>query len=197
MTTRAAWCAPVLGVALTALLSSSGTAKGIVNGDFEAGNTGFSSGYTDVAELCNENGLYTVGSNPATANCYGDWVSIGDHTTGGGLMMILDGSTAGGTPMWSEQIKTKPNTDYVLTFWATTVVTTDWGNAPSIQAEINGLAVGDLLQLPATYDGRWHKAVVKWNSGSSKQAAIALVDTDTASDGNDFAVDDISFKKKH
>ena len=63
----------------------------IVNGDFSAGNTGFQSQYTyNATSVVNET-VYTVGPNPADFSPY--VASFGDHTSGSGLMMIVNGGS--------------------------------------------------------------------------------------------------------
>lgn len=67
----------------------------ITNGDFEAGNTGFTSGYTPVTAIY-QNSLqpplvYAIGTSP---NLYHSaWLNFGDHTSGTGKMMIVNGTT--------------------------------------------------------------------------------------------------------
>jgi hypothetical protein len=67
----------------------------ITNGDFEAGNTGFTSGYSPVTDIY-QNSLepplvYAIGTSP---NLYHSaWLNFGDHTSGTGKMMIVNGTT--------------------------------------------------------------------------------------------------------
>src|ERR1700749_1397898 len=73
----------------------------ITNGDFSAGNTGFTSGYTYVAPTANSmypEGLYTIASDPYSVHNL--WVSI----PGGNPQLIVNGATNGSTtPVWGEQ----------------------------------------------------------------------------------------------
>jgi len=81
-------CLFLLGVGVS---PAGAAANLIINGNFSGGNSGFSSGYTYVTS-CGEYGAYMIAHSPF-AVCAG-WADIGDHTTGTGKMMIIDGSTA-------------------------------------------------------------------------------------------------------
>ena len=67
----------------------------LTNGDFEQGNNlGFSSNYTFVTPpVTTGAGQYGIGINPQPYNT--SFISMGDHTTGTGNMMIVDGTNNG------------------------------------------------------------------------------------------------------
>src|SRR4051812_24784488 len=90
----------------------------LVNSDFEAGNTGFTTGYTYNPTFIDTDGLYTVASNPA--NVFGFAGSFGDHTTGHGLMAIFNGSTTPNTVAWQETLTVTPGTIYDFSGWIAT-----------------------------------------------------------------------------
>ena len=73
----------------------------VVNGDFSAGNTGFTSGYNFVsypADMHPE-GLYTVGPNPFAV--HDSWVNLPD----GNERLIVNGATTSPLPfVWREDI---------------------------------------------------------------------------------------------
>ena len=77
--------------------------KLIINGDFEAGNTGFQTDYkyldpsqTGVWTLGPEF-MYTISTNPSQYHSY--WgPGFGDHTTGTGSMMIVNGTPTATEP---------------------------------------------------------------------------------------------------
>ena len=190
MNSRVFWIA----LAFAGLGLTSASADGIVNGDFEAGNTGFSSEYTSQSE-CGY-GSYTVGMS-SLAFCGDFAVAVGDHTTGTGSMLLADGSDVADTVLWSQTVKVTPGTVYELTFWGTSIdqdsFTTD---TPSIQVYVNGKAVGKPLQLTPHYDGKWRRGHVAFNSKTATQANIWLVDLTAEGIGNDYAIDDISLATK-
>jgi len=72
----------------------------LTNGDFEQGNNvGFSSNYTFILAPTGTTaaGQYGVGKNPQPYNTT-SFVSMGDHTTGTGNMLIVDGTNNNGNP---------------------------------------------------------------------------------------------------
>jgi hypothetical protein len=165
-------------------------ADGIVNGDFEAGNTSFSSEYASQSECAY--GAYTVGTS-SLAFCGAFAVAVGDHTTGTGSMLLVDGSDQPDTVLWSQTIKVTPGTRYQLSFWGTSIDQDSFTiDAPAIQVYVNGKAVGMPLQLTPHYDGKWRRGRVNWNARAETQATIWLADLTAEGFGNDYAVDDIS-----
>jgi hypothetical protein len=163
----------------------------IINPNFSAGNSGFASTYTLSSSLVPEN-TYTVGSNPINHHAGGS--SFGDHTTGTGLMLIVNGNTTPELTVWQQTVNVSTGTSYSLSAWAAS-----WGNdgtqhdpSPAIlQFTINGEIVGVLG--PAAADGVWTKLSTTWTSGPATTAIIRIVDLNTAQVGNDFAVDDLHF----
>lgn len=165
----------------------------VVNGDFEAGNTGFTSGYA-FGEV-RDPGTYTIGTNPFVApGAYGDWCNCGDHTTGKGNMMIVNGANSATTPIWEEVVTVKPSTDYIFSYWAAEVDHVS-RSVPRLFLRINGtiLGVNSLSKVSPDNGGKWENFTFKWNSGSSQSADLALFDQNTDTAFNDFALDDISF----
>ena len=106
----------VLALLLTAALApAAGAVDGnlVSNGDFEAGNTGFSSDYTYVATTgptaLQPPSVYAVGTNPSLY--HSSWSSFGDHTSGTGKMMIVNGTTSTSEPkalVWGQNGITLP-----------------------------------------------------------------------------------------
>jgi hypothetical protein len=97
----------------------------VPNAQFSLGNTGFSGGYTYLAPtLPNPTMMwpertYTVATDPASY--HSRWPSFGDHTTGDGGMMIVNGSPDPGITVWSVAVDVDPNTLYDVTAWAASV----------------------------------------------------------------------------
>ncbi|MGQ9789620.1 MAG: PEP-CTERM sorting domain-containing protein [Armatimonadota bacterium] len=160
----------------------------IVNGDFEAGNTGFTTDYThDSTPPMSGLGYYAIGTNPKTWNNL--WASYGDHTSGSGKMFIADGYTVGDKTVWQQTVTVASNTPYIFSYWAANPYSQ---SPPKLRAFINGVQIGD-LQLPSQ-TGQWVKFETVWNSGAATSATIRLVDLVTAGIGNDFTLDDISLQ---
>lgn len=177
---------------LTALVLPNGAPNLITNGDFEGGNTGFTTQYNYVANqgpmaLWNE-GRYTVGRNPK--NYHQNFKPCNDHTSGTGRMMILNGSNSLSI-IWCQTINVNPNTYYVFDAWASSVENT---SPAELQFSINGNLIGNILNL-STNTCVWENFNALWYSGSSTSVNICITNQNTEPSGNDFALDDISFSE--
>jgi len=165
----------------------------VINGDFENGNTGFTAGYI-FGDVSNP-GFFTVGANPSTATgAFGDWCNCGDHTSGTGKMMIVNGATDPSMAVWQETVTVTPSTNYTFSYWGAEV-DHDSSSLPHLSLKINGSVIGSSTfpEYPPDNGGQWQNYKFAWNSGSSRSAALALFDLNTDSSWNDFALDDISF----
>jgi hypothetical protein len=159
----------------------------VVNGDFEAGNSGFTSGYDyDHGDL-GPAGKYDVINNPRTDHPL--FAVMGDHTSGAGLMMVINGADIPDVNVWEETtIPVTPHTTYVFSAWVASVY---YSNPAQLNLDINGSQVGATFDAPGVA-GVWQQVSMTWNSGSATTADLALVNQNTSPDGNDFALDDIS-----
>jgi len=165
----------------------------VINGDFENGNTGFTTGYS-IGDVSNPGG-YAIGTNPSTApGAFGDWCNCGDHTSGTGKMMIVNGATDASLPVWEETVAVTPSTNYIFSYWGAEV-DHDSSSLPHLSLKINGSVIGSntFPEYPPDNGGKWQNYKFTWNSGSSKSAVLALFDLNSDASWNDFALDDISF----
>lgn len=168
----------------------------VVNGDFSAGNTGFGSSYTFVTgpgSLFPE-GTYAITPDPNDEHPLA--YSFYDHTTGlsTGRMMAVNGAS---TPVnvWCQTISVSPNTYYDFAAWFSNWSSDTITNLPLIHFEVNGVALGSgSFTFPGT-PGLWTQFSATWNSGASTSATICITDLQTALGGNDFAIDDVTFKQ--
>jgi len=161
----------------------------VENGDFEAGNVGFVSQYTYAPVNLNQ-AEYFVGVNPQAWN--GALGVFGDHTTGNGNMLLVNGAPVPNTSVWCKTVSVSPNTDYAFSAWIQNVNT--WGlnsNPPVLQFSINGILLGNPFNT-TTIAGIWQQFYDTWNSGPNTSASICIVNQNTIAAGNDFAIDDIS-----
>ena len=90
------------------------------NGNFSSGNSGFLTNYTyNPTSIWNE-GTYAVGPNPnAVHPNFGSW---GDHTTGSGNYMLVNGSTGGNKILWRQTINFPPGIQVTVKWWMLTFV---------------------------------------------------------------------------
>ncbi len=181
----------------------------VLNGDFEAGNTSFASGYgfrpswtypalattSTNSSLWDEN-YYGIGANARYyhTNFWGHQ----DHTSGDGYFMIVNGNLNAGTPIWEETVNVLPNTNYYFSAWSMSLNSV--GNDAVLQFEVNGVLVGTQARLDPGVSNDSNNGWVRfysdplWNSGSiSGQITIRIRNVEPAASGNDFALDDISF----
>ncbi len=191
---------PITKATVTAPIEYILTARGlstinlITNGNFEAGKTGF---YTDYivgtvpcygAGYLDCEGTYDVINNPQLGHTA--WAACGDHTSGGGLMMVINGAAAFQN-VWCQNVPVLPDMDYVFTTWITSV----HSSSPAIlQFSINGSNIGPNFTSSGSVC-TWEKYEMIWNSGSNTSADICILNENTATGGNDFAIDDIGFRK--
>jgi hypothetical protein len=108
---------PVCFLALTLFalsLANALSANLAVNGDFESGNFGFTTSYLFKPGDPDPEGVYDIATNPAAEHPFG--VNYGDHTTGSGSIMIVNGSPAADTLVWAEAISVNPSSQYVYSF---------------------------------------------------------------------------------
>jgi gliding motility-associated-like protein len=161
----------------------------IVNGDFTGGNSGFS---TDYQYLTNA-GLNGVQKAYGIVTAANSWFQFFPACTSsapsGGNMMVIDGSTTNGgnDKVWGQTVTVTPNTNYTFSYWMQTVATPNLAN---IEVLINGSSIG-ISTAPAT-NCLAAQYSYTWNSGPSTTAQIAMYDRATASNGNDFSIDDLS-----
>jgi gliding motility-associated-like protein len=188
---------PIASVANTSMLYTLTieavlAANSVLNGDFESGNVDFSSSYTYVAPAPNvlyPEGLYTITTNPH--NVHDGFASFGDHTTGNGNMMVVNGASSP-INVWCQTFAVQPNTNYDLSAWGANCSAS--GNPAQLQFEINNVLFGSPLQLPLT-TGLWTEFFATWYSGANTSVDICIYDAQTAAGGNDFAIDDIKFQE--
>ncbi|HEX2616055.1 MAG TPA: hypothetical protein VHL57_00865, partial [Flavobacteriales bacterium] len=168
-----------------------GTSNLVVNGDFSTGYAGFTSDYTvgtgGAWGPVSLEATYAVTTDPFLA--HSNFASCGDHTTGTGQMMVVNGAQTPDLSIWCQTVAVQPNTDYAFSAWIASAVSED----PAILAfNINGSDVG--APLTATYlTCDWQQFYAVWNSGPNTSVTLCLTNQNVAPSGNDFLLDDISF----
>lgn len=163
----------------------------VVNGDFSTGATGFTSdyvpGFGGTYGLLSAAGTYAVSTNPQLTHV--NFQSFGDHTTGNGNMLVVNGADVLGQNVWCQTVAVTPNTDYAFSAWLASAVS---GSPAELVFTINGATIGTPLLAPwAT--GQWVNFYSVWNSGANTSATICITNQNSQDSGNDFALDDISF----
>ena len=163
----------------------------VVNGNFNAGATGFTSDYVPgtggTYGLLSNAGTYATSTSPQLTHV--NFASFGDHTTGFGNMLVVNGAQFPGQNIWCETVAVTPNTDYAFSAWLASAVSE---SPAQLVFTINGITIGDPLMAPFP-TGQWLNFYSIWNSGASTSATICITNQNNLDSGNDFALDDISF----
>ena len=169
----------------------SGGANLVVNGDFETGNTGFTTNYIvgsgGTWGPVSDPGTYLITSDPNIAHT--NFPNCVDHTSGAGDMMVINGADIANQNVWCETISVTPNTDYEFSTW---IQNYDLSAPAMLSFYINGVQLGNTFS-PTSSGCTWQNFFELWNSGVATSAQICIVNESTAGAGNDFALDDISF----
>ena len=173
-----------------------GTNNLVINGDFESGNTSFTSSYS----LGSGTGMYGFGpcENPGTYfitfdpnKAHTNFPKFTDHTVSGTKMMVVNGSGSPNSMVWSQTINVSPNSDYILGAWIMTAKSDP--SVANLQFFINGVQIGSIFNANPVQN-IWEQYTNTWNSGSSSTAVLSIYNQNTVNTGNDFAIDDITFK---
>lgn len=164
----------------------------VTNGTFENGAIGFTSDYIHCT-TCNAGyigfgeGKYVVSFNPALHHTSFGGTGHG----GGGNFLIVNGESTPNTNVWCQTISVAPNTFYTFSTWVATLFSASPAN---LQFYVNNNPLGASFIAPAV-TGVWSQYSATWFSGSNTSATICIKNLNTNSYGNDFGLDDISFKK--
>ncbi|MCH2197940.1 MAG: gliding motility-associated C-terminal domain-containing protein [Flavobacteriales bacterium] len=165
----------------------------VTNGDFQQGNTGFSTDYNLATVngpwgLLSFEGNYVIGSNAAN---FHDFFAGFDHTNPPtGNYMIVNGASLPNTNVWCQTIDVEPDTWYSFSAWGRNVDTNPNNTIyAQLQFNINGVPLG----ASQTVSGGWQEFAEDWYSGANTSIDICLVNQQTDGGGNDFGIDDITF----
>lgn len=162
----------------------------ITNANFDGGLTGFTSDYIPgtggTFGLLSGEGQFAVATN--AADTHNNFAPCTDHT-GGGSMLVVNGAGVVNQNVWCQQVAVVPGTEYAFSAWITSVVS---GSPAQLQFSVNGTLLGGIFNAsPVTC--AWNQFFATWNSGGNTNVEICIVNQNTATGGNDFAIDDISF----
>jgi hypothetical protein len=164
----------------------------VVNGDFQAGNTGFTSGLAlscDPVEC--QVGSYCVGNEfRSKCNLWPD--DFWDHTlmNANGSFMSIDGNLNSAVDVWSTTVNVSTGVAYEFGFWAASVY-----NANSQQFDL-GFVINSALQTPTAFISQtppaWTYYSTTWVSNVTGTIPISIRQM-TAGAFRDFGLDDIRF----
>lgn len=165
----------------------------VTNGDFEQGNTGFTTDYGPgvggAFGLLTNPGTYAINTSPS--NVHNNFFSCVDHTTGTGNLMIVNGSNVPNTNVWCQNVTVTPNTDYLFSAWAISLENTNAANVATLNFLINGSQFGNSFS-PSLTACDWQQFSTTWNSGANINIQICI-ESDVIAGNNDYGIDDIFF----
>jgi gliding motility-associated-like protein len=180
----------------------------VTNGSFELGGSGATTGQdgsysSTLPNSGNYNGAVAVNQWGIVKNANNANVTYMLPTTAhtGNNLMLIDVGNSNNTNLWQQTIKAAdllPNTTYYFSCWLANVSNQSplgKNNPPKVQLRINGFAIGADIDLPYPTSGQWIPYYVIWKSpaGAQSDVIIGLENLKKDSQGNDLALDDISF----
>ena len=181
--------APVL--AALCLTPAAHAANLIVNGDFEAGLSGFGSDYSPSANGC----ISCVGVNSNTLSWYyapGYVEVFNDHTSGTGGMLLYDPP---GSPsawrIWYQSVNVEAGKTYTFSGWGREANSENPGvNDGLVRFEVNGAGLGTLV----TVQNAWTHFSAAYTATTTGTVTLALRDMNaTTWNGTYTAIDDLAF----
>ncbi|MFZ0707600.1 MAG: PEP-CTERM sorting domain-containing protein [Candidatus Korobacteraceae bacterium] len=161
------------------------------NGDFEQGNTGFTTDYTYVPGNGTVHTVppdYSIINNPATAFTNG-YLSYGDHTSGSGLMFFADGG-APSLNVWAENLNLAAGM-YTFTAWVADP-DLNLANPETLDLFLNGTETNN--SFTSTQVGQWQEWTFSLNVVNSGNTLVSIRDLNQNynAGNNDFTMDDLS-----
>lgn len=161
----------------------------VYNGDFELGNIGFITDYTIDSYPAFDYGNYNIVTDASILN------SGFTPCNNSGKYMAADGAIIPNKVFYQKSVNVEPNTDYVFSVDCLNICATSTpSQLPLLGFSINSQQIGNNLTL--NYNNcNWYKFKEFWNSGNQTSVTISMIDINTIPGGNDFAIDNVSFKK--
>lgn len=173
----------------------------VVNIDFGTGAAPVSftaPGYQLTTSACPNDGFYSITTNQS--NCGRQWHTVSSDHTGGGAFMMVNASQTPGDFFVQSLSNLCPNTTYVFSAWVLNVVTNPASIKPNLVFKIEA-ADGTVLAQHPTGDievfsqPTWQQVGFSFTNGNSNTpVTLRITNNAPGGDGNDLALDDISFR---
>jgi PKD repeat protein len=172
----------------------------VQNGGFEAGTTAVANNFTTAYTfgtggswgLLSNPGQYAIATSPSLA--HNNFYVCSDHTSGTGNMFIANGASIANTTVWSQTIPVTTGQSYIFSYWVASVENSSTAALAQLQLYINNQPIS-VVSVPSTTACVWTQFTGTWVAGTSPNAILKIVNQSTAAAGNDFALDDIVFRK--
>lgn len=168
------------------LFAQTSCPNSVINGDFEAGNTGFTSGLAYNCDCADA----TVCVNANFGQKCRGWSTLGNHTSGGTKYLIVDGSSTGPVNVWATNVPVSPGDTYIFSFWvATAYVSRDL--IFDLGMIVNGQTVRQFTVSQAT--PTWTQYSVTGICPVGLRSMPIAIRQMSAGSFRDFGIDDIYF----
>ena len=160
----------------------------VVNGDFEAGNTGFSTEYRYEPAGSFDQGTYAILTDPRDFNS--NFRSCTDPRGARSRLYVADGATRRGAKAWCQRVRVEPGRRYAFALSVASLVS---ASPPRLSFSIADRRVGT-ANLPRSTCA-WQRFFTIWRApADAATVEICVVNDNETPDGNDFALDDISLR---
>jgi hypothetical protein len=164
----------------------------VVNGDFEEGNTGFTTDYVYAPTNGISRGTYTTDTDSLVWDTSLS-VAMTDHSTGAGQMLMAHGSTLADAIVWQQEIEVAAGATYDYAAWVTSFYSSF---DATLEFLVNGESVGSIVPD----DLVWSEFSGQWTATSSGTATLSIKSSDSSPVflplGSKFAIDDVSFMQE-
>ena len=195
----------VLGIVAACAMAADARATNLIpNGDFSAGNTGFTSQYGYNTNNFNFNGpelaegAYSVVTK--ASDVHFAWGNYFDHTSGdsSGKYFVANASSDTTKTVWQSSAisVTQPNTAYRFEAWLMKIYQFE-SNPPVLSFEIGDGAswttMGQTASIGATSPGTWLFTYADGQFSAAGTYYVRLKNSNGAAGGNDLGLDDIYF----
>jgi gliding motility-associated-like protein len=155
----------------------------ISNGQFNAGNTDFTTEYIYQSNLQPEGTTFVTSDASLNHPAF-----TGTGQGGSGNFLAVNGSSNAGQFIWQQTVTVIPNQTYNISLFLASMVANN--NSGSIQLRIDGVDVGAVMNCPGPIN-IWSLFNNTWTAGASNSAVVSLHSMNNATGGNDFGVDNL------
>lgn len=146
-----------------------------------------------IGNFACQGGIVTSGTDQITQDATGvqgnRFLANFTNAAGGGCSFNMNDR------VWNtfQPVAVTPNTTYEFSFYLGNL----YGNNPAkLLPTINGVAMADsAATTTGSGNGSWKKFTYTWNSGTATTADLGIISRLNETTGNDFAIDEISFKR--
>jgi hypothetical protein len=160
--------------------------------------------YQRVPHSCPSDGYYSIASY--TSGCFSDdWHTLSDHTGGDGNMLLVNAGRAGSVFLNTPITGLKTNTIYELCLWLVNLCKPTkkcpYPLLPNLNVRLetpDGRTVASVFtgDLPRVEEPRWAPYRTYFTTPtSSSTLMLVMTDNNPSGCGNDFALDDITFRE--